>query len=96
MSGITICPVAEAKELFVFLPVFTGGTGGGEPFRLVVECFECFSVFLDFETFWGISFSSRSELESDESDDADLVLIQKGLLYFCTFGCDISLKQKYK
>lgn len=71
LSGITICPVAEARELFVFLPLLTGGSGGGSPLCVADEFFERLSwLFVRLlTTFCGISFALS---EPDDDSDFDL------------------------
>lgn len=74
-SGMTICPVAAARELFVFLPVLTGGSGGGSPLWLAEEFFDRLSWLLErLDTFWGIACFSCAELLSELLDEADLDL----------------------
>lgn len=79
-SGMSICPVTEARELFVFLPGFTGGSGGGSPLFVADEFFELLSeLFERLVTFRGISsFASEAD---DESDDTDLDLKRNSRFY---------------
>lgn len=74
LSGINIWPVADARELLVFLPVFMGGSGGGSPLWVADEFFDRLSwLFERFVTFCGMTSFSLLVLP-DVSDETDFDL----------------------